>query len=100
MHGMEWPLVLSREVKAWLDGLDDEAFGRVACYLDLLCEGDGRLPRRWEAARARAALRNRRQQRPRRPPGTGVGRVGRVERSQHESAQAQADGRAVGADPR
>jgi hypothetical protein len=117
MHGMEWSLVLSGEVKAWLDGLDDEAFGRVACYLDLLCEGDGRLrpphsrrlerncrlrelavprdgrccdrltywldssgtvlvltvgrwwrPRRWEAARARAALRKHRQQGPRRRP--------------------------------
>ncbi len=43
MYGMGWSLVLTGEVKAWLDGLDDEAFGRVACYLDLLCEGDGRL---------------------------------------------------------
>ncbi len=45
MHGMGWSLVLSGEVKAWLDSLDDEAFGRVACYLDLLAEhGDGVRP--------------------------------------------------------
>jgi hypothetical protein len=117
MYGMGWSLLLSGEVKAWLDGLDDEAFGRVACYLDLLCEDEGRLrpphsqrlgrncrlrelavprdrrrrdrltywsdgggtvlvltvghwwrPRRWEAARARAALRKHRQQGPRRRP--------------------------------
>ncbi len=115
MHGMGWSLVVSAQVKAWLDGLDDEAFGRVACYLDLLAEhGDGlrsphsrrlgrncrlrllvvprgrrggdRLtywldgggtvlvltvgrwwrPRPWELARARAALRQHRQQGPRR----------------------------------
>jgi hypothetical protein len=115
MRGMGWSLVLSGEVKAWLDGLDDEAFGRVACYLDLLAErGDSlraphsrrlgrncrlrqlvvpkgrrrshRLsywldgggvvlvltvghwwwPRLWEVDRARAALRERRQQGPRR----------------------------------
>src|SRR6266511_420306 len=44
MRGMGWPLVLTGEVKAWLDSLDDEAFGRVACYLDLLCERGGTLP--------------------------------------------------------
>ncbi len=44
MHGMGWSLVLTGEVNAWLDGLDDEAFGRVACYLDLLCERGGSLP--------------------------------------------------------
>jgi hypothetical protein len=115
MYGMGWSLVLSAQVKAWLDGLDDEAFGRVACYLDLLAErggtlgaplsrrlgrgcrlrelvvprgrrGDDRLtywldgsgtvlvltvgrwwrPRPWETARARAALRQHRQQGPRR----------------------------------
>lgn len=114
MHGMAWSLVLTGEVKAWLDGLDDEAFGRVACYLDLLAERGGthgaplsrrlgrgcrlrqlvvprgrrggeRLtywldgggtvmvltvgrwwrPRRWELARARAALRRHRRQDPR-----------------------------------
>lgn len=43
MHGMEWSLVLAGEVNAWLEGLDDEAFGRVACYLDLLCERGGSL---------------------------------------------------------
>jgi hypothetical protein len=117
MHGMEWSLVLTREVKAWLDGLGDEAFGEVACYLDLLGErGDslgpphsrrlgrncrlrqlvvprgrrgGRLtywldgggtvvvltvwrwwrPRGWEIARARAALRQHRQQDPRQRSG-------------------------------
>ncbi len=115
MRGMGWPLVLTGEVKAWLDSLDDEAFGRVACYLDLLCERGGTLPephsrrlgrncrlrllvvprgrrggerltywldgsgtvlvltvgrwwrpRPWEIARARAALRQHRQQGPRR----------------------------------
>ncbi len=115
MHGMGWSLVLTGEVKAWLDSLDDEAFGRVACYLDLLCERGGTLPephsrrlgrncrlrllvvprgrrggerltywldgsgtvlvltvgrwwrpRPWEIARARAALRQHRQQGPRR----------------------------------
>lgn len=45
MHGMGWSLVLSAHVKAWLDGLDEEAFGRVACYLDLLAErGSGLCP--------------------------------------------------------
>jgi hypothetical protein len=45
MPGMGWSLLLSAQVKAWLDGLDDEAFGRVACYLDLLAEhGDGLRP--------------------------------------------------------
>ncbi len=43
MHGMGWSLVLTREVNAWLDRLDDEAFGRVACYLDLLGERGDRL---------------------------------------------------------
>ncbi len=115
MHGMGWSLVLTGEVKAWLDGLDDDAFGRVACHLDLLGERGVRLsaphsrrlgrscrlrqlvvaqgwrrsdrlsywldgsgtvlvltvgrwwrPRRWEIARARAALRQHRQQGPRR----------------------------------
>jgi hypothetical protein len=45
MYGMGWSLVLTAQVKTWLDGLDDEAFGRVACYLDLLAEcGDGLRP--------------------------------------------------------
>jgi hypothetical protein len=44
MHGMGWSLVLTAQVKGWLDRLDDEAFGRVACYLDLLAEHGGRLP--------------------------------------------------------
>ena len=43
MNGMRWSLVLSGEVNAWLDRLDDEAFGRVACYLDLLGERGDRL---------------------------------------------------------
>ncbi len=38
IDGMEWSLLLSAQVKAWLDRLDDESFGRVACYLDLLGE--------------------------------------------------------------
>jgi hypothetical protein len=41
MHGMEWSLVLTAHVKARLDSLRDQAFGRVACYLDLL--GSGRV---------------------------------------------------------
>jgi hypothetical protein len=122
MHGMGWLLVLSGEVKAWLDGLDDEGFGRVACYLDLLGERGGTLPephsrrlgrncrlrelvvphgrrrgerlsywldgsgtvlvltvgrwwrpRRWELARARAALRRHRRQGPRRRNSRGRG---------------------------
>jgi hypothetical protein len=43
MYGMGCSLVLTGEVKAWLDGLDDAAFGRVACYLDLLAERGSRL---------------------------------------------------------
>jgi hypothetical protein len=35
---MGWSLLLSGEVNAWLDRLDDEAFGRIAWYLDLLGE--------------------------------------------------------------
>jgi hypothetical protein len=42
---MGWSLVLSPQVKAWLDRLDDKAFGRIACYLDLLRErGDSLRP--------------------------------------------------------
>jgi hypothetical protein len=33
-----WSLVLTREVNAWLCGLDDATFGRVAYHLDLLTE--------------------------------------------------------------
>jgi hypothetical protein len=36
-------LLLTPEVCAWLTALADEDFGRVACYLDLLCERGGRL---------------------------------------------------------
>jgi hypothetical protein len=36
-------LAFSLEVGAWLAGLDDDDFGRVACYLDLLGERHGRL---------------------------------------------------------
>ncbi len=43
MHGMEWSLVLTAHVKAWLDRLHDETFGQIACYLDLLAERGDRL---------------------------------------------------------
>jgi len=45
MHGMRWSLLLTAHVKAWVDELDDERFGRVAYYLDLLAErGSGLCP--------------------------------------------------------
>ena len=37
MRGMGWcSLLLTPEVRAWLTALDDDDFGRVAFYLDLL----------------------------------------------------------------
>ena len=36
-------LLLTHEVRAWLAALDDDDFGRVAFYLDLLCQRRGQL---------------------------------------------------------
>jgi hypothetical protein len=42
--GMGWcSLLLTPEVRAWLAALDDDDFGRVAFYLDLLHQRQGRL---------------------------------------------------------
>jgi hypothetical protein len=41
---MGWcSLLLTHEVRAWLAALDDDDFGRVAFYLDLLCQRRGQL---------------------------------------------------------
>lgn len=41
---MGWcSLLLTHEVRAWLTALDDDDFGRVAFYLDLLCQRRGQL---------------------------------------------------------
>jgi hypothetical protein len=40
---VRWSLVVTSDVGAWLASLGDDDFGRVAFYLDLLGQRDGRL---------------------------------------------------------